>query len=280
MKPVGRFSKVLGWAVALTVALCVTTAEAKQNKAVVRAVRGDAQVQSEKGGAWKPAKVGMTLNPSSSVRTAAEGTVDLFLGDNGPVVRVTSDTTLGLDRLDVENTGVEKVIETQLDLKNGRILGNVKKLAAASKYEVKTPRGVAGIRGTEYDISANGTVTVISGNVTVVYVNLTTGETVTANVGAGQTVSPPTGNTATVESVDTTTLNTLRGEVTTIVIGLRTNPDGTITDTLTGYQTTPDGGISGGGQTTGDTTGGPVFQPQTPNDDAIDNGSASPIHND
>src|SRR5690606_22284182 len=115
--------------------------------------------------------------------------VDLFLGENGPVVRVTEDTTVGIDRLTVDDLGAEKIIETQLDLRSGRILGNVKKLAATSKYEVKTPQGVAGIRGTRYDISADGTVTVVEGQVVVVYI--VEGQPVSVTVNAGQTARPP-----------------------------------------------------------------------------------------
>jgi hypothetical protein len=116
--------------------------------------------------------------------------VDLFLGDNGPIVRVTEDTTLGIDRLTIDRTGVDKVIETQLDLRNGRILGEVKRLAAASKYEVKTPHGVAGIRGTRYDIRSDGTVIVTEGQVVVVYI--VDGQAYTATANAGDTVRPPT----------------------------------------------------------------------------------------
>jgi hypothetical protein len=160
-----------GYAVAIAAALLLTvSAHAKANKAVVRAVRGGTAEITNDGKNWKPAKVGQQLGEHSAVKTDPNATVDLFLGENGPVVRVTKDTTMGIDRLDVESTGVEKVIETQLDLRNGKILGNVKKMAAASKYEVKTPVGVAGIRGTEYAISADGKVQVYSGTVVLVYI--------------------------------------------------------------------------------------------------------------
>jgi hypothetical protein len=148
----------------------------------------------DKGSTWKPVRVGSQLSPNTTIRTGVGSVVDLFLGDNGPVVRVTADTEMGIDRLDSEGNGVDKVIETQLDLKNGRILGNVKKLADASKYEVKTPVGVAGIRGTEYDISANGRVHVISGVVQVVYVDMSdpaNPKTTTVTVTEGQTAFPP-----------------------------------------------------------------------------------------
>ncbi len=42
-------------------------------------------------------------------------------------------------------------------------------MSAASKYEVKIPNGVAGIRGTVFDISAEGVVKVLSGSVVLAY---------------------------------------------------------------------------------------------------------------
>lgn len=190
MRPVGGLSRLLGLAVVLGAAIGITAQAAPvQNKAVVRAVRGTANFSTDRGANWKKLNVGSQLNQNSVIRTAPGSTVDLFLGDNGPVVRITEDTTLGIDKLTLDNTGAERIIETQLDLRNGRILGNVKRLAAASKYEVKTPQGVAGIRGTKYDISANGNVSVTEGRVTVVYI--VGGQATTANVIAGQMAQPP-----------------------------------------------------------------------------------------
>ncbi|HVY71177.1 MAG TPA: FecR domain-containing protein, partial [Verrucomicrobiae bacterium] len=74
----------------------------------------------------------------------------------------------------------------QLDLSNGRILGRVEKMAAASRYEVKTPQGVAAIKGTKYDISARGKVRVFDGQVAVT----TGGNTYTVN--AGEMFDPAT----------------------------------------------------------------------------------------
>jgi hypothetical protein len=180
---------------ALAVAAFVSTASVQaapqQNQAVVRAVRGTANYSSDAGANWKKLSVGTRLSQNSVIRTAPGSTVDLFLGDNGPVVRVTEATTMGIDKLTFDRTGAETVIETQLDLRNGRILGNVKKLADASKYEVKTPQGVAGIRGTRYDIRADGTVTVVEGTVIVVYV-IRGQPAQPVTVIGGQTVRPPT----------------------------------------------------------------------------------------
>jgi hypothetical protein len=55
-------------------------------------------------------------------------------------------------------------------LKAGHIYGVVKKMSAASRYEVKIPNGVIGIRGTVYDLTAKGDVKVFSGSVVLAYV--------------------------------------------------------------------------------------------------------------
>ncbi len=183
---------MIGFAIAVAAFVGAMHVEAapQQNEAVVRGVRGTANYSTDRGSNWKDLKVGTKLRQNSIIRTAPGGQVDLFLGDNGPVVRVTENTTVGIDKLSYDKSGAETIIETQLDLRSGRILGNVKHLAAASKYEVKTPQGVAGIRGTRYDISADGRVRITQGDAVVVYV--IGGRTSTGNVRAGQMISPPT----------------------------------------------------------------------------------------
>ena len=114
------------------------------------------------------------------------------MDQNGPIVRLVENTTLGIDKLNFEATGIDTIIETQLDLKSGRIVGIVTKMAATSKYEIKTPNGVAGIRGTEFDISATSVVRVVSGSLVVVYVK-SDGTVVTRVVNAGEMFVPAEG---------------------------------------------------------------------------------------
>lgn len=190
MKPVGRFSKLVAYGVALAAVLSVYSAQAASGRAVVRTVKGTASY-AEQGGDWRPLKTGQALGPGATVKTSADGQVDLYLGDNGPSVHLFDSTTLGLDRLNVERTGADSVVETQLNLTSGTIKGEVKKLSAASKYEVKTPNAVVGVRGTKYQISANGVVHVIEGSTVVVYINPSTQQMSTHTVGAGQTFVPP-----------------------------------------------------------------------------------------
>jgi len=147
---------------------------------------------SSDGTTWKKLEIGMVLKQGSAVKTDKAAVVDLFLKQNGPVVRVTPDTTLKLDKLTFDQADAETVINTELNLSNGRILGNVKKLAAASKYDVKTAKATCGIRGTQFDIASNGKVTVVEGSVTLTFTPTGGAAPVTVTVTAGQTLDPTT----------------------------------------------------------------------------------------
>jgi hypothetical protein len=191
MKERTSFTKVIAAVAVLVGVLAITSAQAVEaGKAVVRSIKGKAQYAE--GGAWMALKVGQTLKASTQIKTGNDSQVDLFLDQNGPLVRLLENTTLGIDKLCFTPTGADTVVETQLDLKSGRIVGIVKKLAATSKYEVKTPNGVAGIRGTEYSISASGDVQVVTGSVVVVYVK-SDGSVVTQVVGEGEMFDAATG---------------------------------------------------------------------------------------
>jgi len=107
-------------------------------------------------------------------------------------IRIFDNSVLAVDKLTRTQTGADVVTDTELDLKAGSILGTVKKLSPASKYEVKIPNGVAGIRGTVYFLSASGIVRVLSGSVVVAYVG-SGGNVITQVVNAGEQFDTNTG---------------------------------------------------------------------------------------
>lgn len=224
MKQFGCISRWLTLAVALGAFLTGETVEAREGRAVVRAIIGQADY-ADGSGSWKVLKVGKVLRQGAIVRTAPEAQVDLFLGRNGPVVRITQTTELAFDRLSFETTGVETVIDTGLDLKAGRILGKVDKMAEASRYEVETPNGVAGIRGTEYDISADGFVTVVEGEVVFVYSDPVDGTVTTHVINAGQTFNPQT---KTVQTAPPNVIINVEGQIADSVNNSTRPPEGQV----------------------------------------------------
>ena len=143
-------------------------------KAEVRAIKGTATYTTA-GGAPLPLKVGDVIYSGAAIRTGAGSVVDLFLGNSAGFIRITENTTLALDKLAFTETGADTVVEVQLNLPDGTILGNVNKLSAASKYEVKVPNGVAGIRGTRFRISSSAYVVLLDGSLIMVYVPSPTG---------------------------------------------------------------------------------------------------------
>ena len=144
-------------------------AQTVPGKAEVREVKGVA-LASTAGAPGMPIKTGTILGPGTTIKTGAGSSVLLFLGKTAGFIRLTENTTVSLDKLTLTDTGADTAAEVQLGLSDGTILGDVNKLSAASRYEIKTPNGVAGIRGTRYRMSANSFIVLLDGTMVYVYV--------------------------------------------------------------------------------------------------------------
>jgi hypothetical protein len=145
-------------------------AQPQPGRAEVKVVIGTAYFSAAPGAAMEPLKEGIVLGPGATIKTTDASVVDLFLGKSAGMVRVTQNTTLALDRLTIADTGADTVVEIQLNVPEGTILGNVEKLATASKFEIKVPNGVAGIRGTQFRISSSSLIVLTKGSLVFVYV--------------------------------------------------------------------------------------------------------------
>ncbi len=154
-------------------------------KGTVVSVSGGAVVVDE-GGKSTPIKKGTIIREGHTIRTDTKGTITIDLDANGEALSVRPASELKFEALRSSSRGGQKVTDTKIDLRKGSILGNVKKLASASKYEVKTAKGVAGIRGTSFEISAVGIVRVATGELVFVTIPLTGGGPVkTFTIAAG-----------------------------------------------------------------------------------------------
>lgn len=183
---------------------------AKQRTGKVVRIKGAARY-STGGNVWQPLKVGTILKSGTVVQTASDSFADVVLNEDTtakaapqgvssaaistatmgyrPVaeqdlVRIWDDTVLAFDRLNATETGADKITETELDLRSGRIMGSVKKQSAASRFEIKIPNGVAGIRGTVFYFSATGECACSAGSLIVAFTK-SGGETGTQPVVGG-----------------------------------------------------------------------------------------------
>lgn len=120
----------------------------KTGKAEVRSA-GEGARYSTTANVWVPIKKGDKL-PEGATIASSSSPVDLSLDSS--IVRVQPNTTVRLDKLSGGMASGVKIVDTQMNLVDGRVTANIRKLAAGARYEVKTPNGVAGIRGTKIDV--------------------------------------------------------------------------------------------------------------------------------
>lgn len=169
----------------------VAHAAVEKGTAKVLAVQGSAEISTD-GTDWKALRRGEALHEGAWIRTSSSSAADLDLGRNGSQLRIMPNSTVALSALTYEDTGIETIINTQIDLRAGRVLGNVQKLSAASKYEVKSSKAVATVRGTRYDFQADGRLVVAEGSVVVVSYR-DDGSTITRVVNANEMFTPVSG---------------------------------------------------------------------------------------
>ena len=179
----------VGVALAMTTTLTAQTTE--QGTVKVVNMKGSARYFLPGDSTPHPLQVGDILKPGTIIQTAGGAHVDVVLNNTKAVssgigaspsaitatptavmysrpsaeqdaIRIMENTVLGIEKLTVTQTGADRVTETDLDLKVGKIFGTVKKLSAGSKYSIKIPNGVAGIRGTVYYVSSTGEVSILS----------------------------------------------------------------------------------------------------------------------
>jgi hypothetical protein len=197
--------------------------DVKQGVVTIVRIHGNANFSTDNGVTWQALKIGAALQPGAVIKTDPDSTVDVILAENRApvipsgvvgqnnagayaaglpptagqyhaavqqnVVRILGGTELAIDKLTYSNTGAETVSDTELDLRSGKVFGNVKKISAMSKYEIKTPTGVAGIRGTSFSMGSDGSVIVYDGSVVVSFPGAN-GVIETQVVNAGEQFTP------------------------------------------------------------------------------------------
>jgi hypothetical protein len=146
-------------------------ADTQPGKIEVVGLKGSASAFAA-GGSPASVKIKDTYGPGTTIKTDKASSVDLSFGRIG-VMRLEESGTLIIDKFTLTDTGADTVADVQLNLPEGTILGNVNKLSAASKYEIKVPRGVAGVRGTSLLASAASYFVLLSG--ALVYVDVPPG---------------------------------------------------------------------------------------------------------
>lgn len=140
--------KALTVVAALAILFSAAAARAESVSAKLSKIEGDVQIQKKEGGKWSDAQEGGKLSAGASVKTGKDGKCLVTWG-LGHVVRVHPLSSFKVDSL--KDDGGKS--DSNLNLANGRVTAQVGKLTPGSKFNVKTPSAVAGVRGTAFDLN-------------------------------------------------------------------------------------------------------------------------------
>ena len=131
------------------------SSEELKRTVTVASIIGDVMVKNPGPGSWAPAKVGDILKEGSFLKTSAGAKATLKVDDGQTaVVDVSEKSLVSFTTLIKESaTGMKK---TLLDLSIGQVLIKAEKLDTPdSKFEVKTPTSVVGVRGTKFSVKVD-----------------------------------------------------------------------------------------------------------------------------
>jgi len=150
--------------------LLVAAGAPRGTKATVRSVVGDVTYQAEGSGPFLPLRVNQELTEKTVLKSGPGANAYLQVNGFTSTVRLAESTTVTLATMTATGPGLAADTSTDLKLDGGSLLGSVRKLSANSDYKVSVPNGVAGIRGTDFQVSvniqANGTITIVFTSVT------------------------------------------------------------------------------------------------------------------
>lgn len=138
------------------------SASAQTQAGAIKAVRIEGDVQKLLADGTQVVVIeGALITEKDTLVTGAKSSVVLVFM-NGSTVHVGATTRLSIDEFamdpfseDIEPSKLQKepsVSRTSLNVAYGEVVGNVKKLAKGSSYNVHTPVGAAGIRGTTFSV--------------------------------------------------------------------------------------------------------------------------------
>lgn len=132
----------------------VSVANAQNVDGVLRVVKGDVQIKSAKTGQTVRARIGEKVFPKDVVITGKDSRAKIVMVDNNEI-NVSPDSQIEIQHYEFDpNAGKKDVL---LNVIYGKVRAKVEQKydGKTSKFQVKTPSAVAGVRGTDFMTSYN-----------------------------------------------------------------------------------------------------------------------------
>ncbi|MBX7058546.1 MAG: FecR domain-containing protein [Leptospirales bacterium] len=151
--------KQAAWAIAAVAVAFALTACGQKNeqsagqsgavKTLVSNMAG--QVQIERGGQITAASIGQELTQSDIIITGVDSSADLAIQGFG-VVKVGASTRLAIQKLSQDASAAQ----AELKLERGNVASFINRQNGRDSYAVHTPTAIAGVRGTAFLVSVDG----------------------------------------------------------------------------------------------------------------------------
>lgn len=133
---------------------CMSLAHAQNVDGVLRVVKGDVQIKSAKTGQTAKARIGEKVYPKDVVITGKDSRAKIVMVDNNEI-NVSPESQIEIQHYEFDpNAGKKDVL---LNVIYGKVRAKVEQKydGKTSKFQVKTPSAVAGVRGTDFLTSYN-----------------------------------------------------------------------------------------------------------------------------
>ncbi len=154
MNSIFKFPNFSIWLTSACLALCLLTApaHAQEVSGVMMVVKGDVKITGKDGKA-DSGKVGKKVAAGDTVTAGADSRAKIVMADKN-VLNISPDSKVVIEKY--ENDGKDKK-NVELNVVYGKLRAGVEQKydGEKSKFNVKTPSAVAGVRGTDFITSYN-----------------------------------------------------------------------------------------------------------------------------
>ena len=142
-----RFNRLTAAKVKPGIELKIPYSISKDRAARIKFFRGT--IQRETQGKWTPVRrIGTVLLQHDRIKTGNRSKLEIKF-DDGSLLQISSNTIISLKEYAYSRKGRT----ANINLKNGSLFANVKKLRRNSSFTVSTVTAVAGVRGTQFYVS-------------------------------------------------------------------------------------------------------------------------------
>jgi hypothetical protein len=129
--------------------LCVGAPAIAEVHGILRVVKGDVQIKSGSTGVTSKAKLGQEVYPKDTIITGKDARAKIVMIDNNEL-NISPDSHIEIQNYEYNPTENKK--DVLLNVLYGKVRSKVEQKydGKTSKFQVKTPSAVAGVRGTDF----------------------------------------------------------------------------------------------------------------------------------